>query len=175
MGGIDKGLISFQRRYLIEHVIERMTPQVSELLINANRHLEVYASFGYRIVQDQDDLFSGPLAGIERGLSVAKTDWVAFTPCDSPFLPLDLVARLMNSTEQDNSRCAYVTTAEGMQPVFCVIHKSLYKNLCHSLAAGNRKLISWLKEQPHSEVFFDHSEAFINLNTREELEHYNHD
>ena len=92
MGGADKGLVELNGRPMVSQVIARLGPQVAELLINANRNAEQYASFGYRVIADVVGGFAGPLAGLERGLSEARHDLVVTAPCDSPFLPHDLVS-----------------------------------------------------------------------------------
>ncbi len=79
------------------HVIERFAPQVGELIINANQHADAYGAFGYRVIADVIEGFAGPLAGLHAALSVAGFPLVATVPCDSPFLPDDLVARLSAS------------------------------------------------------------------------------
>jgi molybdopterin-guanine dinucleotide biosynthesis protein A len=173
MGGVDKGLVTFQPRTLIEHVISRLQSQVQQILINANRHLDIYSSFGYPVIEDHVELYSGPLAGIERGLFATQTDWVAFVPCDSPFIPLNLVASLAEAVTKQNSLCAYALTKEGSQPVFCLIHRQLHDDLSETLKAGDKKLLHWLQKHPFSEVLFEDSELFINLNTTKELERYN--
>ena len=71
MGGVDKGLQGLDGRPMVAHVIERMLPQVEELLINANQNLDRYAAFGHRVVADSIEGFAGPLAGLERGLATA--------------------------------------------------------------------------------------------------------
>jgi molybdopterin-guanine dinucleotide biosynthesis protein A len=175
MSGEDKGLVLFQERPLIAHVLDRLKPQVQQIIINANRNLERYRAWGYPVVEDEVDLYSGPLAGIERGLAMATTPWVAFVPCDSPFIPLNLIERLFETLIAQQSQCAYVVSAEGPQPVFCLLNKELHDDLLASLNAGHKKLIAWLHKHSYSEVFFDHNEFFINLNTQAQLEQYSHD
>ena len=94
MGGIDKGLQELRGRPMAQWVVERLAPQVDELLINANQNGERYAAFGHRIVPDQIPDFAGPLAGLHAALSAAAHPLVATAPCDSPFLPADLIIRL---------------------------------------------------------------------------------
>src|SRR6185295_370867 len=94
MGGVDKGLKILRGKPMVTWAIERFAPQVDEILINANQNLPTYGGFGYRVIPDEIGGFAGPLAGLHRGLSEAKHDLVATTPCDSPFLPRDLIARL---------------------------------------------------------------------------------
>ena len=94
MGGVDKGLVELDGRALVAHVIERLAPQVGELVINANQNRDRYAAFGYPVVADVIPDFAGPLAGLHAAMAAATTPYVVTSPCDSPFLPADLVARL---------------------------------------------------------------------------------
>ncbi|MGA7982585.1 MAG: molybdenum cofactor guanylyltransferase MobA, partial [Chromatiaceae bacterium] len=93
MGGQDKGLVHFSGRPLIEWVIEALRPQVRALLINANRHREIYAAYGCPVVADDIDGFQGPLAGFASAMAAAATPWIVTAPCDGPFLARDLVER----------------------------------------------------------------------------------
>ena len=97
MGGTDKGLQELRGRPLVAWVSERLAPQVDELLINANQNVERYAAFGDRVVPDQIPDYAGPLAGVHAALSAAAYPLVATAPCDSPFLPADLVFRLFSA------------------------------------------------------------------------------
>jgi molybdopterin-guanine dinucleotide biosynthesis protein A len=99
MGTVDKGLRELRGKAMAAWVIERFAPQVDEVLINANQNLDVYARFGYRVIPDEIGGFAGPLAGLQRGLSEASHPLVATSPCDTPFLPADLVARLHAALE----------------------------------------------------------------------------
>src|SRR5204863_8975561 len=83
MGGVDKGLQPFRGKPMVAHAIERLAPQVGEIIINANRNTEAYAAFGHRLVADAITGFAGPLAGFERGLDYAKGELVVTVPCDS--------------------------------------------------------------------------------------------
>src|SRR6185295_14379492 len=94
MGTVDKGLQLLRGKPMVAAVIERLAPQVDEILINANQNLDAYARFGHRVVPDAIGGFAGPLAGLHAGLSMAKHPLVLTVPCDSPFLPADLYARL---------------------------------------------------------------------------------
>ena len=86
MGGVDKGLIRLQNQPLITHVISRLQPQVDEVLINANREISQYETFGLKVLQDENPEFFGPLAGMVLGLKHGKHDLVLSVPCDSPLL-----------------------------------------------------------------------------------------
>ena len=94
MGGVDKGLQAFRGKRLVDHVYERLAPQVGGVIINANQNHDEYRSFGVRVVSDAIGGFAGPLAGLHAGLSISKRPFLASVPCDSPFLPTDLIERL---------------------------------------------------------------------------------
>src|SRR5471032_1085899 len=110
MGSVDKGLRELRGKAMVAWVIERFAPQVDEVLINANQNIETYARFGYRVIPDEIGGFAGPLAGLQRGLAEAHYPLVATAPCDTPFLPLDLVARLRAALESANAQLAVART-----------------------------------------------------------------
>ena len=170
MGGVDKGLIPLQNQPLIQHVISRLQPQVDEILINANREISQYEAFGFKVLQDENQDFAGPLAGILLGLKHAKHDLVLSVPCDSPLLPLDLVARLYNSMAENGMDIAVASSDGNAHPVFCLMKKSVLPSLIAFLEAGERKVSAWQKSQKYIEVdFSDCSDAFVNLNTPQDL------
>ncbi|MFY8064195.1 MAG: molybdenum cofactor guanylyltransferase MobA, partial [Usitatibacteraceae bacterium] len=117
MGEVDKGLQVFRGKPMVAHVIERFAPQVGGLLINANRNQETYASYGYDVVVDDIPGFAGPLAGLHIGMHRATTPYIVTAPCDSPFLPLDLVARLTSSLEAEGADLAVAKSEGFAQPV----------------------------------------------------------
>ena len=94
MGGVDKGLQLFNGTTLIQHAIHRLQPQVGQLLINANRHLEMYQALGLPVLADDLADFAGPLAGFLVGLTHCQTPYLVTAPCDTPCFPTDLVDRL---------------------------------------------------------------------------------
>ena len=170
MGGVDKGLQLLQGRPLVAHVIERLAPQVDELLINANQNAARYADYGYRFVPDQIPDFAGPLAGLHVALSTASHPLVATAPCDSPFLPGDLVFRLFSALTAANADLAVARTFDQAHPVFCLCQRSVLPHLTDFLARGERKFGRWYATLKVVEVpFDDEAEAFENINTREEL------
>lgn len=170
MGGVDKGLLPLQNKALISHVIDRLTPQVNEVIINANRSLEQYQSFGLKIVQDETDEFLGPLAGFLLGLKHAKHDLVLTVPCDSPRLPSDLATRLFEAFEHASAEIAVATCDTKTHPVFCLMRKSVLPSLTAFLEQGERKVSAWQKSLNYVEVdFSDASHAFANLNTLGDL------
>jgi molybdopterin-guanine dinucleotide biosynthesis protein A len=170
MGGMDKGLVEFRGRPMVETVIERFRPQVDELLINANRNAEVYASFGYRVMPDAMPDFPGPLAGLQTGLMSASHELVATVPCDSPFLPNDLIARLRTALDVDDAQLAVAVTQGQAQPVFCLCRRDVLLHLTAFLQQGGRKIDAWYATLKVVEVNFDdEADAFANINTPQEL------
>jgi molybdopterin-guanine dinucleotide biosynthesis protein A len=170
MGGVDKGLIEFRGRPFVAHVIERLRPQVDALLINANQNLEQYAAFGHDVVPDRLGGFAGPLAGLDAGLHATTAPLLVTAPCDSPFLPRDLVARLANARADDDADLAVARTGKQPHPVFALVHTRVRPHLARFLASGERKIDLWYSTLRVVEVAFDDEpEAFININTRGEI------
>jgi molybdopterin-guanine dinucleotide biosynthesis protein A len=170
MGGVDKGLQPLRGKPMVAWVLERLAPQVSEVLINANQNLEAYAKFGHRVVPDAIGGFAGPLAGLHAGLSAASEPLAVTVPCDSPFLPLDLVARLRTALEKSSADLAVAKTGAQPHPVFSLVRRAVRDNLERFLAGGGRKIDAWYAALSVVEVTFDDEpEAFANINTLEEL------
>ena len=170
MGGVDKGLQPLRGRPMAQWVVERFSPQVDELLINANQNLDVYAQFGHRVIPDRIGGFAGPLAGLHRGLSEARHELVATVPCDSPFLPADLVSRLLEALRQNDAELAVARTGDQPHPVFCLCRTSVLPGLTAFLESGGRKIDKWYSALAVVEVAFDdEAEAFSNINTEDEL------
>ena len=171
MGTVDKGLRELRGKAMAAWVIERFAPQVDEVLINANQNLDVYARFGYRVIPDEIGGFAGPLAGLQRGLSEASHPLVATSPCDTPFLPADLVARLHAALEADAAQLAVARTGDQPHPVFCVCRRDVLPHLTAFLQQGGRKIDAWYATLKVVEVAFDDQpRAFSNINTQAELD-----
>lgn len=170
MGGVDKGLQPLNGKPLAAWVLERFAPQVDEVLINANQNIERYTQFGYRVIPDLIGGYAGPLAGLQRGLAEAAHPLVATVPCDSPFLPRDLVARLAAALQANGADLAVARTFDQPHPVFCLCRKSLLDHLTGFLESGGRKIDAWYASLKVTEVRFDdEADAFNNINTRDEL------
>lgn len=173
MGSVDKGLKLLRGRPMVQWIIERFAPQVDELLINANQNLENYARFGYRVIPDLVAGFAGPLAGLHRGLTEARFALVATVPCDSPFLPGDLVSRLKAELLAQAAEIAVARTGDQPHPVFCLCRRRVLSGLTDFLAAGGRKIDAWYADLKVAQVpFDDEAPAFSNINTPEELREF---
>jgi len=170
MGGVDKGLKALRGKPMVAWVIERFASQVDEVLINANQNLDTYAALGYPVIPDAIGGFAGPLAGLHRGLSEARHELIATVPCDSPFLPRDLIRRLYNSLSNSGSDIAVAKTGDQPHPVFCLCRKKVLSGLTAYLAGGGRKIDAWYASLKIVEVSFDDNPvAFSNINTEDEL------
>ena len=168
MGGVDKGLQPFRGKPMAQWAIERLAPQVDELIVNANQNPAEYARFGYRVVPDELSGFAGPLAGLHAGMKAANRDRVVTVPCDSPFLAADLVARL--SAALGANQLAVAKTGAQPHPVFSLVLRSVLPHLEAFLVGGGRKIDAWYATLKVVEVAFDDEEdAFRNINTRDEL------
>jgi molybdopterin-guanine dinucleotide biosynthesis protein A len=183
MGGIDKGLQLYNDTPLAKHAIKQLQPQVGSLLINANRNLEIYQTWGVgvaaEVVVDGIADFAGPLAGFLVGLQHCTTPYLMTVPCDTPRFPSDLVNRLADALSQQDADIAMVSSPdeEGVlrhQPVFCLMKRDLVESLKTFTDAGGRKIGAWAVQHKLARVDFnevyDDPKAFYNANTLEDLQ-----
>jgi molybdopterin-guanine dinucleotide biosynthesis protein A len=165
MGGADKGWVQWHGRALVEHVRERLLPQVGRILISANRNVERYGHLGHTVIEDEDEgkgAYLGPLAGMLAGLRHAVLPWVAFVPCDAPALPLDLVAALALAS---SGRHPVLATCGGQpEPVFCLMPAALAPTLAAALAGGERRPAHFLRQAGAVELAFADAAGFANIN-----------
>ena len=170
MGGVDKGLRELRGRPMVAWVIDRFAPQVSELLINANQNADVYATFGHRVIADVIGGYAGPLAGLHAALAAAAHPLIATAPCDSPFLPPDVVARLHRAMQAHDAQLTVAKTGDQPHPVFCLCRRDVLPHLEAFLASGGRKIDAWYATLKVVEVAFDDvADAFSNINSPQEL------
>jgi molybdopterin-guanine dinucleotide biosynthesis protein A len=170
MGTIDKGLVPLDGRPMVQHVLDRLRPQVDELLINANQHRAEYEAFGHGVFADAIGGFAGPLAGLHVALTRAAHPLVATVPCDSPFLPEDLIARLYAALRAKDADLAVARTFDQPHPVFALVRRAVLPHLTAFLEGGGRKIDAWYATLKIVEVAFDdEAEAFRNINTADEL------
>lgn len=164
--GQDKGLLLFRGAPLAGHVLDALRPQVGQLVISANRNLEVYARFGVPVITDSRPGFKGPLAGMLSVLQTMTTDWALFAPCDTPAIPHDLAARL----RAVGALAAYVQTDDGPSHTCCLLHRSLAPRLEQALDAERRAVRDFLAAVAAVTVTFtDWPASLRNLNTPESL------
>ncbi|RJG23873.1 molybdenum cofactor guanylyltransferase MobA [Massilia cavernae] len=181
MGHVDKGLQPFMGKTMAAHVIERLGPQVGALAINANQNLEQYAAFGVPVWPDDLQGFEGPLAGLETGLRRCTTEFLVTAPCDSPFLPHDLVQRLSEALDANDADLALAETEEPDEngtmhiqphPVFALVRRSALPHLTEFIATGRRRMDGWYGAIKVVRVRFGDAAAFRNINTLQELQQF---
>ena len=171
MGGQDKGLVMLDGKPMVEIIIDVFKPQTAKLLINANRNHDRYSQYGFELVADELSGYCGPLAGMASALKSINTDYMVTAPCDSPFIPLDLVQRLADALENKSTEISVAHDGERIQPVFCMLKKTLLQSLTDYLAAGERKIDRWFKQHDFAIAdFSDKPETFDNINTQEDVD-----
>jgi molybdopterin-guanine dinucleotide biosynthesis protein A len=178
MGGADKGLQNFRGMPMAMFTLLRLSPQVGEIIINANRNLSAYESFGVPVWPDSLAEYPGPLAGFLTGLEHCETEYLLTVPCDTPLFPLDLVARLGEAMERDGAEIAMAAAREEdgqfrAQPVFSLLRRELMESLVRFTHEGGRKIDAWTGLHRTVLVPFDRAgddtSAFFNANTLAEL------
>lgn len=172
LGGQDKGLVEFQDKPLIQHVLDKITPQVDSVMINANRNQDSYSQFGFDIISDELSDFQGPLAGFAIAMQSCNTSHIITMPCDGPHLPDDYVSRLINASLDKNTNENAVIVAhdgERLQPVHALIPITLIESLISFLESGDRKIDRWYAQNTMLTAdFSDKPEVFFNVNTEEQ-------
>lgn len=184
MGGVDKGLQVFNGMPLALHTLTRlqMGGGVGQVMINANRNLAAYESFGAPVWPDGMADYAGPLAGFLTGLEHCETPFLVTVPCDTPLLPLDLVPRLAQALGAQDADIAMAAAPEvdrncqvqmRPQPVFCLLRVELLESLMKFTQNGGRKIDAWTALHKTVIVPFDRAgddpQAFCNANTLAEL------
>jgi molybdopterin-guanine dinucleotide biosynthesis protein A len=178
MGGVDKGLQNFNGMPLALHTLLRLQPQVADVMINANRNLGAYESFGVPVWPDVLADYAGPLAGFLTGLERCETGWLVTVPCDTPRFPLDLVERLVRAAREQDAEIAMAAAPEEdgqvhNQPVFSLLRVDLLESLVRFTQAGGRKVDAWTAQHKTVIVPFtesgDDPRAFFNVNTLAQL------
>ena len=184
MGHVDKGLQPFRGEPMVAHVLRRLGAQTGAMAINANQNPDAYAAFGVPVWADDLQGFEGPLAGLETGLRRCTTPLLATAPCDSPFLPNDLVQRLQQALQDSGADLALAETLEAgddgvmrvqPHPVFVLMKTSALPHLSAYLAGGGRRMDGWYPAIQTVRVRFDDASAFRNINTLRELQQFEED
>lgn len=171
MGGQDKAQMRLQGKPLWQHVWQRLAPQVQDVSISANRNLECYQQSHLRIISDTLPDYPGPLAGMLSAFQQINCPWIAFSACDTPFIPEDYVIRLWQQKRQ--APAVWVRSHERDHPALSLIHRGVVPELTRYLASGERRVIYFLQHIGGLAVpFHDNEQAFVNINTPEELLHY---
>jgi len=173
MGGTDKGLQNFKGTPMALHALMRVGSQVGYFMVNANRNLSAYESFGADVWPDGNDEFAGPLSGFVVGLEHCETPYLLTVPCDTPYFPQDLARRMVEGLEAADADIAMAAQEGHTQPTFCLIKHCMLESLLAFMKSGGRKIDTWTGAQNTVLVHFDEvnddPRAFANANTLGEL------
>lgn len=171
MQGQEKALITLAGRPLLAHVLDRLTPQVTDVVINANGDAGRFASFGRRVIADHRPGFCGPLAGIEAALlALEETDYLLSVPIDTPFLPLDLAERLCAVAQaKGDTKPVVVQGGERVHPVMALWPKAVLPRISAALDARRFKLQDWFRQTPHHMLPIREEDLLFNINTQDDL------
>ena len=182
MGGGDKGLLELAGKTMLAHVVDRLSPQVGRMVINANGEPSRFVSFGLPVVADTVAGFAGPLAGVLAGMRWSASHapaarWIVTVAGDAPMLPLDLVPRLSGAVATREAAIALARSAGEVHPVIGLWPVALADNLQTALEAGTRKVLHWTDRHDTVEVDFPMTrvgrievDPFFNANTPQELD-----
>ncbi|CAM8378432.1 molybdenum cofactor guanylyltransferase [Candidatus Methylopumilus planktonicus] len=165
----NKATVLLEGKPLITHVIDRMKTQAKHTVINTHRNQKDFEIFHLPLIDDILDIQEGPLLGILTSLQAIKTDWIQFVPCDTPNLPNDLIAILMEEVEAKKTLVAVPETSDGLQSTCLLCHSSTLNNLQIFFNQGGRKIEDWIRQLAFSIVQFNDESQFLNVNTQEEL------
>ncbi|WP_126455298.1 molybdenum cofactor guanylyltransferase MobA [Sulfuriflexus mobilis] len=170
VGGEDKGLIELNGKPLIAHVIDIIAPQVESLVISANRNIKQYEAFSYPVIGDRQEGFCGPLAGIDAAFAATDKPYLLCVPCDSPLLPVNLLALMVAALQASDQPMAIATDAQRLHPVINLMKRSVYEGVRKRLEQGDLKLMQWVEATGYARVdFSEQPQRLSNLNSPEDI------
>jgi molybdopterin-guanine dinucleotide biosynthesis protein A len=178
MGGGDKCLRMLGGRTVLDRIVERVRPQVTHLVLNANGDPSRFAATGLPVVADTVEGYAGPLAGVLAGLEWAARNhpdcrWLASFPTDAPFLPRDLVARMMERVARSGADMACAMSDGRSHPVVGLWPVRLADDLRHAMVdEALRKVDIWTGRYRLEQVDFPVRpiDPFFNTNRPDDLE-----
>ena len=177
MGGGDKGLLPLGGSTLLDQVIDRLSPQVDDLALNANGDARRFAALKLPVIPDSVEGYAGPLAGVLAGLDWAATlgaDCIVTAAADTPFFPCDLVPRLQLAAEGMELPLVLAATPDpergcARHPTFGLWPVALRTDLRAALQDGMRKVVMWTDRHDGRIAMFPDEAAFFNVNTQDDL------
>lgn len=165
----DKGLLTFQGKKMVEHVLDTLAGQTNNILIVANRNIDTYQAFGYPVISDRVKGYLGPLAGIDAAFAHTNSAYLACIACDSPLIPNDLLARMINAATGNNP-LVIATDGERLHPVINLVSRSLWPDIEQRLARQQLKLMDWVESAGYDKADFSTDpKTLSNINTLEQL------
>lgn len=176
MNGVEKGLQQLNGKSLISHILAILSPQIpptsGQIWLNINKNIAAYQAEFPELPYYCDEIpdYQGALSGMLAALKQIESDYFLFVPCDTPFLPTNLLKKLQTALTINNTQIAYAHDSERPHPTVCLMHKSVANALENYLNSGERRLFHFFQSQKSVAVdFSENKEAFRNCNTLADL------
>lgn len=166
MQGVDKGLVDYQGRPLIEHALEKISPQLDDIILSAHRNAQRYSAYATRVVPDENSGYSGPLSSMASYLPFCRHALALVVACDMPPLPRDLVDFLYQAMAPHQLA---IITCDQKPQLAMLVSTPLLTSLNDALQCSEYKLIDWVRAQDHISCEHPQPGAFINLNSPHDL------
>ena len=180
-GGGDKSLRDLAGRPMLAHVLDRFSPQVARVVLNANGDPARFARFSLPVTPDSVGGYVGPLAGVLAGMEwcivhAPQSTHIATVSADAPFIPPNLVARFVEGCRDYPASIAIARSTGELHPVIGLWPVSHARDLRDSLLAGVRKVLAWTDRHgtvavdfPFAQIAGSEIDPFFNANHPEEL------
>ncbi|MCM2130453.1 molybdenum cofactor guanylyltransferase MobA [Larsenimonas rhizosphaerae] len=170
LGHVDKGLVRIGSREMVRHVAAALVPLVNNVLVSANRSIDVYHTLGLDVVEDCVGESAGPLAGMHAGLSASECAWVLVVPCDVPLITTPVLEQLCRAATESHVDIAYACDSERSHPAVAMVRSCLVEDLEKFLNAGGRRILAWYERHAVIEVNVSATHEFMNVNTPADVE-----
>jgi len=176
MGGGIKSLKKFNNKLIFDRIFENLQNQVQKIIINSNDLENLFANYNVEVIKDSIEGFLGPLAGIHAALEWSTINephinWLITVPGDTPFIPNDLVKKLLDKAKNDGHKIVLAQSNAKTHPIIGVWHSSLYESLKNDLNSGVRKILDWASKHPlgYAEFINSKYDPFFNINYEEDI------
>ena len=178
MGGGIKSLVKFNNKTIFDRILEKMIKQSKHIIINSNEGFKEFDKYNLPVIKDILKGYLGPLAGIHASLhwikfNIPNVDWLVTVPSDTPFLPIDLVKKLILKAKKNKKNIVLAKSNNKIHPVVGIwkCNSDLFEDLEKNLAKGTRKITIWAKHHSFDTQDFDYNsfDPFFNINSREDL------
>ena len=171
MNQLDKGLMLWQQKPMIEHVLKQLDAPAEKIIISANRNIETYKQYAHTVINDELKDFQGPLAGILRAMQACTTPYLLCLPCDTPEPPHGMLEQLWQCMQAENKSSALCHDGKRLQPLFSLLscqHKLLLEDF---LQQGRRKVHDFMSLiNPAICDFSTQKNRFNNFNHPEDMQ-----
>lgn len=178
MGGGIKSLEKFNNKTIFDRIFEKVNNQSKYIIVNSNEEGKEFNKYGLPIVKDVLKGYLGPLAGIHASLNwmkfnIPEVNWLVSVPSDTPFLPIDLVKKLIFKAKKHKKNIVLAKSKNKIHPVIGIwkCNSGLFEDLEKNLIKGTRKIILWAKSHSFETQNFDQDffDPFFNINLKEDL------